>query len=234
MFSSSHSLMFSASPLAGQPNLSSLYFLPCHDNPQVASNQSDELQRRTTGGRVLHFELSEPGPLGLHLDINTKRGIVRFSAPVEGGQAATRVAEVEAQLALSGRKLKGAYLTKVLTACSLKHSFDHRLLGFHPRMSCRFYSLRLVLSNLIRFFLSRCFIRLLPRLFILSGQFNFSRCAFYLRSVSASQKARKANHPVLCAACHETETWRSQSKQLKCINKAQQQHHQQQDEQKQQ
>lgn len=88
---------------------------------QVASNQSEELQRRTTGGRVLHFELSQPGPLGLHLDINTKRGIVRFSAPVEGGQAATRVAEVETQLALSGRKLKGAYLTKVRCTCSFSN-----------------------------------------------------------------------------------------------------------------
>jgi hypothetical protein len=51
--------------------------------------------------------------LGLHLDINTKRGIVRFSAPVSDGQAASRVAAVEAQLAATGRHLKGAYLTQV-------------------------------------------------------------------------------------------------------------------------
>ena len=52
----------------------------------VAVGQSNELRRRTAGGRQIRIKLNEAGPLGLHLDINTKRGIIRFSAPVPDGQ----------------------------------------------------------------------------------------------------------------------------------------------------
>ena len=52
----------------------------------VAAGQSHELRRRTAGGRQIRIKLEQAGALGLHLDINTKRGIIRFSAPVAGGQ----------------------------------------------------------------------------------------------------------------------------------------------------
>jgi hypothetical protein len=52
----------------------------------VATGQSLELRKRTAGGRQIRIKLEQPGALGLHLDINTKRGIIRFSGPVPGGQ----------------------------------------------------------------------------------------------------------------------------------------------------
>ena len=53
--------------------------LPLVDH-QVTQAQRAELSRRTAGGRRVDIKLEHPGPLGLHLDINEKRGFIRVSA----------------------------------------------------------------------------------------------------------------------------------------------------------
>jgi hypothetical protein len=107
---------------ATHANLDSLPLL----NHEIASGQVAELQRRTSGGKIVNITLSQPGPLGLHLDINSKRGVIRFTSPVKGGQAEASCKEQEEKLAAIGLHgphhsegkepvsvLKGAYLTKI-------------------------------------------------------------------------------------------------------------------------
>jgi len=86
--------------------------LPLVDH-QVTQAQRAELSRRTAGGRRLDIVLEHPGPLGLHLDINEKRGFIRFSAPVKGGQAESIVAAATAKYLGQDQTLKGAYLVAI-------------------------------------------------------------------------------------------------------------------------
>ena len=51
--------------------------------------------------------------MGLHLDINEKRGFIRFSAPVKGGQAEAIVAAATAKYLGRDQTLKGAYLVAI-------------------------------------------------------------------------------------------------------------------------
>jgi len=95
-------------------------------NHNIANNQIAELQKRTSGGKTIAIVLTQPGPLGLHLDINSKRGVIRFTSPVEGGQAEQICKELAQEnenqgennknselFKNNGSGLKGAYLTKV-------------------------------------------------------------------------------------------------------------------------
>jgi len=70
------------------------------------SRRRDLFRRR--GGKRVRLELAKEGPLGLHLDISTKRSYIRFSGVVEGGQAVQPVEELEKEVgALAGAFLVG-------------------------------------------------------------------------------------------------------------------------------